>query len=81
MYIGLHEKYPLFWSDFNKFLIFATDFLKKYLNVKFHMKIRLVGPFSFHTDREDDADRRYSQFMERVYTGNDCRLQKLENSQ
>jgi len=25
MYIGLHVKYPLYWSDFNKTLIFLTD--------------------------------------------------------
>jgi len=28
MYIGLHEKYPLFLSDFNENLIFSTDFRK-----------------------------------------------------
>ena len=27
-YIGLHVKYPLFYLDFNKTLIFLTDFLK-----------------------------------------------------
>jgi hypothetical protein len=26
MYIGLHEKYPLFFSDFNETRIFSTDF-------------------------------------------------------
>jgi len=28
MYIGLHEKYPLFLSDFNKTRFFSTDFRK-----------------------------------------------------
>ena len=28
MYIGLHVKYPLFLSDFNKILIFSTYFRK-----------------------------------------------------
>jgi len=28
MYIGLRVKYPLFLSDFNKTLIFSTEFRK-----------------------------------------------------
>jgi len=28
MSIGLHVKYPLFLSDFNKFWVFPTDYLK-----------------------------------------------------
>jgi len=30
------------------------------------MKIRLVGADLFHGDRRDKADRRFSQFCERV---------------
>ena len=26
MYVGLHVKYPSFFSDFNQILIFSTDF-------------------------------------------------------
>jgi len=36
MCIGLHVKYPLFLSDFNKTWKFSTDFRKKYSNTKFH---------------------------------------------
>ena len=36
MYIGLHVKYPLFFSDLNETWTFFTDFRKKYWNVKFH---------------------------------------------
>jgi hypothetical protein len=37
MWIRLHVKYPLFWSDFNKKWIFWTDFRKKKnKNIKFH---------------------------------------------
>jgi hypothetical protein len=35
MYIGIQEKYRLFFSDFNETGIFSTDF-GKYLNTKFH---------------------------------------------
>ena len=35
MYIGLRVKYPLFFSDFNKNIIFSADF-HKYSNIKFH---------------------------------------------
>jgi len=41
MYIGLHVKYPLFLSDFNKTWIFSNLFFEKYLNTKFH-----ENPFS-----------------------------------
>jgi len=33
MYIALHVKHPSFLSDFNKTLIFLTDFRKKTQNV------------------------------------------------
>ena len=46
MYIRLHVKYPLFWSDFNKTLIFWTDF----------RNICPLGAHLFHADgREDTA--------------------------
>jgi len=36
MYIGIHAKYPLFLSDFNKSLIFSADFKKIQKKVNFH---------------------------------------------
>jgi hypothetical protein len=36
MHIALHVKYQLFLSNFDKTLIFSTDFLKKYSNIRFH---------------------------------------------
>ena len=35
MYIGLHVKYRLFWSDFYETRISSTDF-QKISNIKFH---------------------------------------------
>ena len=35
MYIGIHAKYPLFFSDFNESSVSSTD-LEKYSNNKLH---------------------------------------------
>ena len=43
MYIVLHVKYPLFFSDFNRTLIFATVFFSKNTKKPNFMKIRPVG--------------------------------------
>jgi hypothetical protein len=56
MFVGLHLKYLLFFSDFNETWIFSTDF-RKHSNIKkIFMKIRRVGPSFFHacgrTDRQ-----------------------------
>jgi len=37
MYIDLHVKYPLFWSDFSKtWILFIQIFKKKNTNIKFY---------------------------------------------
>jgi len=47
MYIGLHEKYPLFSSDFNETWIFSKN-----PQITNFMKIRPVGAELFHADRQ-----------------------------
>ena len=51
MYKGLHARYPLFMSDFNKTLIFSTDFSKN-PQISNFMEIRLVGAEIFHADEQ-----------------------------
>jgi len=59
MYIRLHVQYPLFFSDFNKTLIFLTDIPK--INKKKLMKIRSLGTKTFNaggpTDRQTDMPK------------------------
>ena len=54
MYSGLHVKYPLFLSDFNKTRIFWTDFLKN-TQISNFMNIHPVGAKTFHADSWMDA--------------------------
>jgi len=68
MYVGLHVKYRLFLSDFNK-----TNFLEEFsknLQISNFVKIRAVTAELFHadgqTDRHDEANSRCPQFCERV---------------
>ena len=46
MYIGLHVKYPLFLSEFNKTWIFST----KIIEILNFMKMRPVEAELFHAD-------------------------------
>ena len=68
MYIGLHVKYPLFLAAFNGSWIFLTD-LKKKNQISNFMKIRRVGNGSFHSDRHNEANSRFSQFSESARKG------------
>ena len=67
MYVGLHVKYLLFLSDFNKTLIFFDGFFKN-TQISHFMEILPVRDPLFHadgqTDRHDEANVRFSQFCE-----------------
>ena len=68
MYIGLHVKCRLFLAGFNETWIFSTDIRKKSSNIKFRENPSCgsrVVPCG-RTDRQDEANRRFSQFCERA---------------
>ena len=66
MYAGLHVKYLLFMSDFNKTWIFSIDF-RKILKYQISWKsFRWEPSCSERTDRHDEANRHFSQFCERA---------------
>jgi hypothetical protein len=54
MYIGLHVKYPSFFSNFNETRSFSTDF-RKILKISNFTKIRPVGAELFHAERRTDG--------------------------
>jgi hypothetical protein len=56
MYIGLHEKYPLFLSDFNEIWIFSTDF-RKNTQLSNFMKLHPLGVELFHADGQRDMTK------------------------
>jgi hypothetical protein len=52
MYIGLHVKYPLFLTDFDKDQIFSTEFRKKFPKCQILWNSVQWDPsFSVRTDR------------------------------
>ena len=55
MYIGLHIKYTLLFSDFNENLI--VDRFSKNTQIPNFMKIRPVGAELFHADRRTDMTK------------------------
>jgi hypothetical protein len=65
MWERLYVKYPLFLSDFNETLIFATDFRKKSHIVS--KSIQWEPSCSMPTDGHDEANSHFSQFCERAY--------------
>jgi len=73
LYIGLHVKYPSFLSDVKETLIFSR-YLSKYTQLTNLMKIRPVlselsqmeGQTDGRTESHDEANRRFSQFCNRV---------------
>jgi hypothetical protein len=55
MYIGLHVKYRLFFSECNETWIFSTDFRKT--QIRNFMKFRPVGAELFNVDGQTDRHR------------------------
>ena len=66
MYIGLHVKYPIFLSDFNKIYNFLSDRVSKNTQILNLMKICPVGAELMYavgqrderTDRNDETNIR-----------------------
>ena len=73
MHTGLHVKYHLFLSNFDKTLIFSTDFRKKNIQISDFTEIHPFGTKLFHasgqtdrqtvgrTDGPDEANIRFQQ--------------------
>ena len=73
MYIGLHVKYPLFFSDFNlKKKLNFLDTFSKVPEYKISLKsVPFYGPSMFHADRQTDRHEAlkvafFSQLCERT---------------
>jgi len=69
MYIGLHVKYPLFLSDFNRASIFLTDFRKILKYQISQNSVQWAGCFSMRTKGRTDMTKLtvfFRQFWEGV---------------
>ena len=75
MYIGLHVRYSLFLSDFNKTWLLSTDFRKilqyqiswKSVNWEPNCSMRKGGQTDRRTYRHNTANSRVSQICERAW--------------
>jgi hypothetical protein len=71
LYIGLHVKYPLFFSDFNETWSCSTHF-RKISKLKFHenpssgSRIISCGQTDRQTNRHDEANSRFSILRTRL---------------
>ena len=66
MYNGLNVKYALFLSDFNETWIFARDFRNFHRLQILWKSVQWEPRCSMWTDRHDDVNSRFSQFLERA---------------
>jgi len=70
---GLHVKYPLFFSDFNKTL-FSRRFFGKFSNINFHensSSASRVVPYG-QTDRHDETNNLFRNFANASKNKNEC---------
>lgn len=75
MYIGLHVRYPLLFSDYNEIWIFLRDSEKKISKIKFNINSS-SGSWFFYSDgridRHNQADSSFLQFCE--YAKKSCTI-------
>ena len=57
MYIGLHVKYPFFFSDFNETWIFLTDFQKILIHQILWKSVQWEPSCAMGTDRRTDITK------------------------
>jgi hypothetical protein len=56
MYVGLHVKYSLFWSDRNE-TQFSRQIFEKYSVISIFTKIRPLEAELYHADRQTDMTK------------------------
>jgi hypothetical protein len=67
MYIDFHVKHPLLLLDCNE--LNCLDNFRKNTQISNFMKIRLVGPELFHTDRRDESNCRAPEIIQLKWFG------------